>query len=72
MVNERPNVDRRQYDVLKAIVHNAARHGPAGQNRADHPAFHDHLRGRIAWVNQLNPARGERLLGTFDQIDWAP
>ena len=70
VVNEHPNVDRRQYDVLKATLHNAARHGPAGQNRDNHPAFRDHLRGRIAWVNQLNPARGERLLATFSQIDW--
>lgn len=70
VVNEHPNVDRRQYDLLKATVHNAARHGPAGQNRAGHPAFRDHLRGRIAWVGQLSPARGERLLATFAEIDW--
>ena len=70
VVNERPNVDRRQYDVLKATVHNAVRQGPESQNRAGHPAFRDHLRGRIAWVSQLNPARGERLLSTFAEIDW--
>lgn len=70
VVNEHPNVDRRQYDLLKATVHNAARQGPAGQNRAGHPAFRDHLRGRVAWVNQLNPARGERLLAAFSEIDW--
>ena len=70
VVNEHPNIDRRQYDLLKATVHNAARNGPAGQNRAGHPAFRDHLRGRIAWVGQLNPARGERLLATFAEIDW--
>ena len=70
VVNERPNVDRRQYEVLKAIVHNAARQGHEAQNRDGHPAFRDHLRGRIAWVNQLNPARGERLLATFAEIDW--
>ena len=70
VVNQHPNVDRRQYDLLKAIVHNAARHGPATENRDGHPAFRDHLRGRIAWVGQLNPARGERLLATFAEIDW--
>lgn len=70
VVNEALNVDRRQYDILKATVHNAARYGPAGQNRENHPAFRDHLRGRIAWVHQLHPARGERLLAAFAQIDW--
>ncbi|HEV2758467.1 MAG TPA: reverse transcriptase family protein [Acidimicrobiales bacterium] len=70
VVNERVNIERRQYDLLKATLHNAARRGPAGQNRSGHPAFRDHLRGRIAWVHQLTPARGERLLATFAQIDW--
>jgi len=70
VVNERPNVDRRQYDLLKATLHNAALHGPAEENRAGVPAFRDHLRGRIAWVNHLNPGRGERLLATFARIDW--
>ncbi len=70
VVNQRANVERRQYDLLKATVHNAARHGPDSQNRSNVPAFRDHLRGRIAWVNQVNPARGERLLATFNQIDW--
>jgi hypothetical protein len=70
VVNERANVERRQYDLLKATLHNAARHGPVGQNRTNHPAFRDHLRGRIAWVDHLNPARGERLLATFARIDW--
>ena len=70
VVNERPNVDRRQFDLLKATLHNAARLGPSSQNRAAHPAFQDHLRGRIAWVSQLNPARGERLMASFSDIDW--
>ena len=70
VVNQRPNVERRQYDLLKATLHNAARHGPAAQNRDNHPDFRAHLRGRIAWVDHLNPARGERLLAAFARIDW--
>jgi RNA-directed DNA polymerase len=48
VVNERPNVTRAEYDRLKAILHNAARHGPAGENRAGVPDFRAHLLGRIA------------------------
>lgn len=70
VVNRQPNVERREYERLKATVHNAARHGPDGENRSDHPQFREHLRGRIAWVDQVNPARGERLRATFAQIDW--
>jgi RNA-directed DNA polymerase len=70
VVNVRPNVDRRDYDSLKAILNNAARHGPLSQNRQDHPQFRAHLLGRIAWMNQLNPRRGERLRAAFGRIDW--
>ena len=67
VVNAAPNVPRAEYDRLKAILHNAARHGPASQGVADRRS---HLQGRIAWVASLNPARGEKLQRRFEQIDW--
>jgi RNA-directed DNA polymerase len=67
IVNAAPNVPRAEYDRLKAILHNAARHGPAGQGLAGRQA---ELQGRIAWVASLNPARGEKLKRRFAQIDW--
>jgi RNA-directed DNA polymerase len=63
VVNERPNVARGDYDRLKAIVHNAAVRGPGELNPAE-------LRGRIAWVESLNPARGAKLRAGFDAINW--
>ncbi len=71
VVNARPNVERREYEVLKATVHNAVRYGPASQNRVDHPRYQAHLLGRVSRVAQLNPARGRRLLTAFAQIDWS-
>ncbi|HET6864546.1 MAG TPA: reverse transcriptase family protein [Solirubrobacteraceae bacterium] len=70
VVNVRPNVLRSEYDQLKAILHNVATHGPSGQNRAGTPDFEAHLRGRIAWVASLNPARGEKLRRRFAEIRW--
>jgi hypothetical protein len=70
VVNEHPNVPRREYDLLKAILHDAARNGPAAANRGEHPDFRAHLLGRIAWVAQLNPARGQRLRERFAAIAW--
>ncbi|MGZ4294221.1 MAG: reverse transcriptase family protein [Solirubrobacteraceae bacterium] len=67
VVNVSPNVPRHEYDRLKAILHNAARHGPASQGLAGQEA---HLRGRIAWAASLNPARGEKLRRRFAAIDW--
>jgi RNA-directed DNA polymerase len=70
VVNEHPNVSRREYDLLKAILHDAARHGPEAANRSGHPHFRAHLLGRIAWVEQLNPPRGRRLRERFAAIEW--
>jgi hypothetical protein len=70
VVNVRPNVARDEYDRLKAILHNAARHGPDGQNRDHVPDFRAHLLGRIAWVASLNPSRGAKLRERFDAIAW--
>jgi hypothetical protein len=70
VVNERPNVARPDYDRLRAILHDAARRGPAAANRAGVPDFRAHLLGRIAWVESLNPDRGAKLRRRFDEIDW--
>jgi RNA-directed DNA polymerase len=70
VVNERPNVQRSEYDLLRAILHNSNRTGPTSQNRGQHPRFREHLAGRISWVAQLNPAREERLTAALERIDW--
>ncbi|HWK30290.1 MAG TPA: reverse transcriptase family protein [Solirubrobacter sp.] len=49
VVNARPNVPRAEYDRLKAAIHQGARD--------------ERTLGRIAWVEALNPARGEAARG---------
>jgi hypothetical protein len=56
---------------LKATIHNAVRDGPAGQNQTGVPDFRAHLLGRIAWVEQLNPAHGAKLRHQFKHIVWS-
>jgi RNA-directed DNA polymerase len=70
VVNQHPNVPRIEYDRLRALLHNAARDGPAAHNRAGRPDFEAHVRGRIAWVSALNPARGEKLQRLFERVVW--
>jgi hypothetical protein len=71
VVNARTNPRRRDYDELRAILHNAAVSGPASQNRDQVENFRAHLLGRISWVQSLNPARGQRLRELFAAIDWS-
>jgi hypothetical protein len=71
VVNTRTNLRRSEYDRLRAILHNAARSGPSGQNREQLEDFRAHLLGRIAWVEALNPGRARRLRELFAAIDWS-
>jgi hypothetical protein len=71
IVNERPNVARRDYDRLKAVLTNCQRHGAGDQNRDGHTDFRAHLQGRVAWVEVVAPARGAKLRALFDAIDWS-
>ena len=71
VVNAKPNIRRDKFDRLKAILHNCVKLGPSSQNRDNHTDFAAHLRGRIAFVRQLNPARAEKLQHLFEKIHWA-
>jgi hypothetical protein len=71
LVNAHPNLPRAEYDRLKAILTNCRRHGPASQNRHGQPDFRAYLLGRIGWFQQVNAARGEKLRGLFERIDWS-
>jgi RNA-directed DNA polymerase len=61
VVNRLPNLERREYDRLRAILHNVAREGLESQNRAGHPRFAEHLEGRVSWAAHFNPGRGAAL-----------
>lgn len=71
VVNERPNVCRRDFDTLKAILTNCVKSGPASQNREQHPNFTAHLAGRIAHIAAFHPTRAEKLRRLYARIDWS-
>lgn len=70
VVNAKCNVDRAGVDALKATLHNCLRTGPAAQNQQGHPAFREHLTGRVAFVESVNPERGRKLRAVLDKIRW--
>ena len=70
VVNERLGVPREYHDQLRAVLHDAARNGPAAANRHGHPDFRAHLEGRVGWVESLNPGRGRRLRSQLDAVVW--
>lgn len=70
VINQKVNIRRDDYDRLKAVLCNCARHGPENQNRAGVADFRAHLAGRVAHVGQLNPEKGRRLARLFEAIVW--
>jgi len=70
VVNQRVNVERREYDRLKAILTNCIRSGPQDQNRDGRPDFRGYLEGRTAFVSMIHPGKGARLRKLLSAIDW--
>jgi len=69
-VNVRPNLQRREYDTLKATLFNCVIHGPASQNREKRHDFCQHLQGRVSNAAFLNPTRGKKLQALLEKIRW--
>ncbi|MEJ6643039.1 MAG: reverse transcriptase family protein [Akkermansiaceae bacterium] len=59
VVNEHPNVSRRDFDLLKAILHR----GPSMDEK-------EILRGEIAAVQMVNLRRGTKLMTLFEDVSW--
>ena len=70
VTNRHLNVRRVDVDRLKAILTNCLRCGPQSQNRAGNADFKAHLNGRVAFVETINPAKGQRLRRIFERIQW--
>ncbi len=71
VLNVKPNLDRREFDQLKAILTNCARHGPISQNRDNHPDFAARLLGKLAWVCFIHPGKGAKLRAIYERINWS-
>jgi len=70
VVNRHANMPRDDFDRLRAVLHQCSLHGPSSQNREGHADFRAHLRGKLNWATQLNPAKARRLHALWDRIDW--
>lgn len=66
-VNQKLSVARDEVRRLKATLHNCATKGLESQNRTGHPDFAAHLRGRVAWVSMVDPARGAKLQALLER-----
>ena len=68
VVNQHPNVPRETVRRIRAILHGAKTGGLEAQNRQNHPHFTGWVRGMIAYIQMVNPARGRELLADFEAL----
>ncbi len=72
VVNHKPSVPREEVRLLRSILHHAKTTGLEAQNREGLPYFESHLRGRIAYVHMVDPARAAPLLAALKAVLVSP
>lgn len=68
VVNHGLSLPREEIRRLRAILHNAKKTGLAAQNREGVPNFEAHLRGKLAYLHMVDPARSSPLMRELDEI----
>ena len=66
VVNERAGIKRREIRRLRAILHNAKKLGLSSQNRRQDPGFESRLRGKLSFIQMINPDQSRPLIAAFD------
>jgi RNA-directed DNA polymerase len=72
VVNHKPSVPREEVRLLRSILHHAKTTGLEAQNRAGIPYFESHVRGRIAYVHMVDPARAAPLFEALNAVLASP
>jgi hypothetical protein len=67
-VNHHPTLGRNELRALRAMLHNAERHGLESQNRDGRPNFYAYLQGRVALANMIDPQRGAKLKAALRRV----
>jgi len=71
VVNETLNVPRKERRRLRAILHNCKKDGPLSQNKSAKVDFSSYLKGKIDFVNMVNPGAAKKLYDLHAEINWS-
>jgi RNA-directed DNA polymerase len=69
VVNDKPGVPREEVRRLRAILHRAKQTGLTAQNREQRADFEAYLRGKIAYISMIDPAKGATLRAQLDALE---
>ena len=68
VVNDKLGIPREELRRIRALLHGARRTGLAAQNRESRPDFDAYVRGKIAYIAMIDPAKGAQLLASLDAL----
>jgi retron-type reverse transcriptase len=68
VVNDKLSVPREEVRRLRAILHAAKKTGLAAQNREKIPHFEEHVRGKIAYIHMIDPAKAAPLRAALSAL----
>lgn len=69
VVNEKPNISRKDLRSFRAMLHNVEKNGIEQENRAGHPDFLGYLKGYASYVAMVRPDLRERLMEQIARIE---
>jgi len=68
VVNDKLSIPRHEVRRLRAILHQARKHGLEAQNREGHPHFEAWLRGKLAYLAMVDRDKGMAMLKQLDEL----
>ncbi|SFJ73878.1 reverse transcriptase family protein [Thermoflavimicrobium dichotomicum] len=60
VVNEKPNISRKELKKFRALLHNVERNGLEKENRQNHPRFWEYIQGYVSYIRMVRPDLGEK------------
>jgi RNA-directed DNA polymerase len=63
VVNEKPNINRKEWKAFRALLHNVEKNGLEKENRQHHPRFWDYIKGRASYIRMVRPDLEGKLAG---------
>jgi RNA-directed DNA polymerase len=68
VVNQRPNVPRKEMRRMRAILHRAKKDSLAAQNREQEANFEAKIGGMISYIHMVNPEKGGKMREAFRAV----
>lgn len=68
VVNQKPNLSRKELKTFRALLHNVEKNGLEKENRDQHPDFWGYIQGYTSYIRMVRPDLGEKFAQQVKRI----